>query len=187
MRPGTLLRAADAPALKFVFDGDEDAVYADLRGGTLRLTRDAPAGLRDAYSPLAPLLNAVQTQVLVPADNKALLLAAKLRLFRPSMIKVAADGDDDGDVYYVTETGIVQLGADMTVALLPVSAADFGLGQVVTLLPALTTVGLANDALGFRHLRKHLNGAAASLPMDAGKRTQIEINGALLRAAQKLI
>lgn len=188
MQTGSLCagKTATGSILRFTPDEGERCVFLSVQDAVLRIFETAPRADVAGFTPVKPLLNVLLTPLLIPADNAALLLAAKLKFINNPLIKVSADDDVPGEYHYVTEAGIVQLGDGIFAAMIPTEGKSFGAGAVTQLLPGLTVIGLANDTLGLKHARHTLNGVWAKLPADAGKRTQNEINGALSRTAQKL-
>ena len=186
LREGELSRGETrgGSLLRFLPAGGGRAVYAACRNGVLYLDDTPGCAPPASFEPVSPLLDVFLTPLLVPADNAALLFAAKLRLVNNPMCRLSlTDDKKHGDYYYTTEAGVLRLGGRV-LALVPTEADGFGLSTLAQICPGARVMGLVNDTLGVRRLRGMLNGVAARLPLDAGKRTQAEINGALARTAR---
>ncbi len=79
---------------------------------------------KSAYKKLSPLINVTVSELFLPADNKVLELAAKLRIVNNSLIKItmADDGNKDDksyDLNLVTEVGFAVLGQELSIAMVP--------------------------------------------------------------------
>ena len=187
LAPGALESAGTAAGvlLRFTAERGGQTVYAACRNGVLELDDRADPAPDAAFAPVPPVLDVFLSPLLIPADNAALLLAARLRLVDNPLCRITLTDDDrDADYYYCTEAGVLRLGGRFTAALIPTSADGFGLTGLQEIFPEAAVLGQANDTLGYRQARRMLNGAAAKLPLDAGRRTQTEINFALRRIAE---
>ena len=121
--------------LRFLPAGGGRAVYAACRDGVLYLD-DTPGCEEPAsYENVPPMLDVFLTPVLIPADNAAFLLAAKLRLVNNPMCRLSmTDERKDGVYFYITEAGVLRLGGRV-LAMIPTDADGFGLSALAERFP----------------------------------------------------
>ena len=73
-----------------------------------------------AFRPVAPMLNVIIKETLIPADNALLALLGKLKLVDNHMTKVThGENGDEYDLYFPTEVGIAEFGKELAFALIP--------------------------------------------------------------------
>ncbi len=77
-----------------------------------------------AYKKLSPLINVTVSELFLPADNKVLELAAKLRIVNNSLVKISMSDkkgkeDTERDLHLVTEVGFAVLGQELSIAMVP--------------------------------------------------------------------
>ena len=76
------------------------------------------------YRPIAPFLNVIVGELFLPAENRILELAAKLKLVNNAVVRVTMSNDrfvgtDERELYFPTEIGFAELGADLRLAMVP--------------------------------------------------------------------
>ena len=82
-------------------------------------------GIGDAeYKEIAPFINVIVGELFLPAENKILELAAKLKLVNNAVVRVTMNNDrfvgtDERELYFPTEIGFAELGSDLRLAMVP--------------------------------------------------------------------
>ena len=76
------------------------------------------------YKAVAPCINVIVGELFLPAGNKILELAAKLKLVNNTVVRVTMKNDrfvgtDERELYFPTEIGFVELGPDLRLAMVP--------------------------------------------------------------------
>ena len=76
------------------------------------------------YKLIAPCVNVAVSELFLPADNKILELAAKMKLVNNAVVRVTMKDDrfvatDERELYFPTEIGFAELGADLRLAMVP--------------------------------------------------------------------
>ena len=73
-----------------------------------------------AFAPVAPMLNVIVKETLIPADNALMALLGKLKLVDHNLTKVTRGEDGkDYELYFPTEIGIAEFGKELAFALIP--------------------------------------------------------------------
>jgi hypothetical protein len=78
----------------------------------------------DAYKPVEPLINVTIDELFLPAGNKILELAAKLKLVNNAVTRVTMKNDrfvsaKERELYFPTEIGFAELGDTLKLAMVP--------------------------------------------------------------------
>lgn len=161
----------------------------------------------DQYKPIAPVLNVRISKVLLPADNKILLLAAKLKLVDHKLNKFPRDKKQH-DYYFNSEVGYAEFGDSLKIAMLPgelmpelayggtLSAAESATGSDWDLPPLNTcadghfaVLGLCNDTVGYivpdNDFGNFLKDNHYEEAVSPGKRTASELVSAFFRTVKE--
>ena len=86
---------------------------------------DFVSGIGEAeYKAIAPFINVIVGELFLPAENKILELAAKLKLVNNAVVRVTMNNDrfvgtDERELYFPTEIGFTELGSDLRLAMVP--------------------------------------------------------------------
>lgn len=78
----------------------------------------------EEYKEIAPYLNVIVSELFLPAENKILELAAKLKLVNNAVVRVTMKNDrfvdaKERELYFPTEIGFAELGDDLRLAMVP--------------------------------------------------------------------
>ena len=209
------------------FQGAECAVAAD-RGKHIPEGLTNPEGIKaygeaigdfvaatDAadFREIDPLINVMLSEVFLPAGNKILELAAKLKLVSNNLTRVTMKNDrfvdtDERELYFPTEIGFAALGADLTLAMVPgelmpelavggaFEAWESSDGTEWSYPPLkelfggdLAVIGLCNDFIGYIIPDNDFGSMFAPLhyeeSVSAGKKTASNIISGFIRMKQK--
>ncbi|MBQ6065523.1 MAG: hypothetical protein IJK89_01755 [Clostridia bacterium] len=76
------------------------------------------------YKAIPPFINVIAGELFLPAENKILELAAKLKLVNNAIVRVTMNNDrfvgtDERELYFPTEIGFTELGPDLRLAMVP--------------------------------------------------------------------
>ena len=78
----------------------------------------------DEYREISPFINVIISELFLPAENKILELAAKMKLVNNAVVRVTMKNDrfvdtKERELYFPTEIGFAELGADLRLAMVP--------------------------------------------------------------------
>ena len=78
----------------------------------------------DEYKDIAPYINVIIGELFLPAENKILELAAKMKLVNNAVVRVTMKNDrvvdtKERELYFPTEIGFAELGSDLRLAMVP--------------------------------------------------------------------
>lgn len=171
-------------------------------------------GIEDSeYREIAPFINVIVSELFLPADNKILELAAKLKLVNNAVVRVTMNNDrfvgtDERELYFPTEIGFAELGSDLRLAMVPGELMpEIAVGGAYEdwesyrgkpwpypplqelLGGALAVVGLCNDFIGYIIPDNDFGSMFAPLhyeeSVSAGGRTASNIVNGFIRLKQK--